>query len=244
MLLLVLSFLAGVLTIAAPCVFTLLPVIVGGSIARSTTNKQANFIRPIIIASSLAVSIIVFTLLLRASTALLGVPAEIWQYIAGGIIILLGVNFLFKSFWVRAISKTGFELKANRLLGKAYIKKGYGGDILTGVALGPVFSSCSPTYAFVVASILPVSFAEGLVYLLAYAVGLAGTLLLVAFAGQSLALKLGWLANPDGTFRKAMGLVFIVVGIAIILGLDKRLESSILDSGAIDGILNLENNLR
>lgn len=244
MLLLLLSFLAGILTIAAPCVFTLLPVIVGGTVARSGKDKRANFMRPLIIAFSLVASIIIFTLLLRYSTQLLGVSPRIWQIVSGGIIIALGLNFLLKTVWARLLSKIGVEQTANKLLGKAYFKNNFTGDILTGAALGPVFSSCSPTYAFVVASILPVSFSQGLLYLTAYSIGLGGTLLIVAYAGQALATKLGWLANPDGIFRKVMGIVFIVVGVAVLSGLDKKFEASVLSSGLIDGILNLENRLR
>ncbi len=140
--------------------------------------------------------------------------------------------------------KIGLEHRANAFLGKSAFKKGYGGDIATGAALGPVFSSCSPTYAFVVAAILPISFLEGLAYLLAYAIGLALTLLVITFAGQSLAIKLGWLADPNGKFRRVIAIIFIMVGLAIIFGLDKKLEASLLESGLLDGLINLENNLR
>ncbi len=244
MVLLILSFIAGVLTITAPCVFTLLPVIVGGSVARSGTDKRKNLLRPLIIAGSLVASVIIFTLALKATTSLLGVPAYIWQFIAGGIIIALGLQFFAKETWAKLVGRTGAEEKSNRMLGKAFTKDGYTGDILTGAALGPVFSSCSPTYAFVVATILPVSFLEGMAYLLAYALGLGGMLLVVSYAGQSLALKLGWLADPNGMFRRVIGIIFILVGVAIILGLDKKLEAGILNSGILDGILDLENRLR
>ena len=64
MLLLLISFIAGVLTILAPCVLPLLPVIIGGSISGKTKEKS----RPYIIAASLAASLVVFTLLLKLST--------------------------------------------------------------------------------------------------------------------------------------------------------------------------------
>ncbi|USN58208.1 MAG: hypothetical protein H6767_08005 [Candidatus Peribacteria bacterium] len=44
------------------------------------------------------------------------------------------------------------------------------GSILVGISLGPVFSSCSPTYAIILAVILPTSFLFGLVNLFAYVV--------------------------------------------------------------------------
>jgi len=74
--LLLLSFVAGILTVAAPCVLPLLPVIVGGSIVRTdadTRVAERQWFRPVIIATSLAASVVIFTLLLKATTALLGV---------------------------------------------------------------------------------------------------------------------------------------------------------------------------
>src|SRR5690606_31936102 len=97
------------------------------------------------------------------------------------------------------------------------------GDIMTGAALGPVFSSCSPTYALILVTVLPASFGEGLVYIGAYAIGLAGMLLLVALLGRALVRRLGWLANPNGWFRRVVGALFVLVGIAIIVGFDKQL---------------------
>ena len=114
------------------------------------------------------------------------------------------------------------------------------GDILTGAALGPVFSSCSPTYALIVAAVLPVSFAEGVAYVVAYAIGLAGMLLLIALLGRGLVRRLGWLANPGGWFRRVIGAIFVLVGIAVITGFDKQLQTWILDAGLYDPIAGLE----
>jgi hypothetical protein len=63
-----------------------------------------------------------------------------------------------------------------------------------------------------------------MVLLLAYAIGLCGTLLVIALLGQKVMGKARWLANPDGNFKKVLGVIFILVGIAVILGLDKDLQ--------------------
>ncbi len=243
MTLLVISFLAGVLTIAAPCVFTLLPIIVGGTLARSTNSKSHTLRRAVLIAASLSVSIIIFTLLLQASTALLGVPDMIWKFISASIILLLGISLLQEHIWARVIGGK-LQASSNKLLGKSLSKSGTLGDIATGAALGPVFTSCSPTYGFVVASVLPESFGRGMLYLLAYCAGLAGTLLVIALAGQAAVQRLGWLSNPSGLFRRCIGVLFIIISLGIITGLDKKLEASILETGLLDGLLKFENNLR
>lgn len=238
MALLILSFAAGVLTVAAPCILPLLPVIVGGSIAR---DQKAVWYRPLVVAGSLAASVVAFTLLLKASTQFLGVPDIVWRLFSGGIVLLFGINLLFPTLWDRWMAKV--YIGSNKFLGKSSAKGSVGGDALMGVALGPVFSSCSPTYALIVATVLPVSFGRGLTYLTAYALGLAGMLLIVAYTGQALVKKLGWLSNPYGWFRKIIGILFIVVGVAVLFGWDRSLQAYILERGWYDPISRLERSL-
>ena len=239
--LLALSFVAGVLTVAAPCILPLLPVIVGGSLAAGGTKSK--WFRPLVVTGSLAASVVLFTLLLKATTALLGIPQEVWNVLAGGIVLLFGMTLLLPVFWEKLMVATGLAVKTNKLLGASYTKKGLARDVLLGAALGPVFSSCSPTYALIVAAVLPASFTQGLVYLTAYAAGLAAILLLVAIAGQSVAKRLGWLSNPKGWFRRIIGLLFVVVGIAVIFGIDRKFQAFVLEQGWYDPILQLEQRL-
>ena len=234
------SLAAGVLTVAAPCVLPLLPVIVGGSIVADGADSRRARWRPYVIAGSLAVSVIAFTLLLKATTALLGVPTQVWQIISGVIVILLGINLLFPALWESLSTRLGLGNRSNKVLDSSVQRQSVWGDVLTGAALGPVFSSCSPTYALIVATVLPVSFAEGLLYVTLYAIGLAVPLLLIALAGRTAARRLGWLADPRGWFRRSMGVLFIIVGIVVIIGADKALQTLILDLGWYDPIADLE----
>ena len=253
MTLLIASFLAGMLTVAAPCILPLLPVIVGGAVAlpgdvqKNKWRRHAPYgawRRPLIITSSLAVSVIVFSLLLKATTALLGVPAMVWQSVSAVIVVLLGLSFLIPSFWEKVALKTGLATGPNRFLASSSQKQGVARDVLIGASLGPIFSSCSPTYALIVASILPATFIDGFIYLVAYAAGLSLMLLLIALLGQAFVLRLGWLANPAGAFRKIVGVLFIVVGISVLFGLDKKAQTFILDRGWYDPISGLEEKLR
>jgi cytochrome c-type biogenesis protein len=230
---------AGVLTVAAPCILPLLPVVVGGAIVRDGDERRARW-RPYVIAASLAASVVAFTLLLKATTALLGIPPPVWQAVSGGIVILLGLDLLFPRLWDQLSIAMGWQARSGAALDRSVRRQSLAGDILTGAALGPVFSSCSPTYALIVAAVLPVSFAEGVGYIVAYAIGLAGMLLLIALLGGRLVRRLGWLANPDGWFRRTVGVVFVAMGLAVVTGLDKQLQTWILDAGLYDPIARFE----
>lgn len=243
MALLILSFIAGVLTVAAPCVLPLLPVIIGGAVLESAKDSQRRqWLRPVVIAASLAASVILFTLLIKATTALLGVPQYVWQLISGGIVLLLGVNYLWPHVWELIAIRS--SITSNKLLGRAHSQHGLVGAVLIGAALGPVFSSCSPTYALIVAAILPASFLQGLAYLIAYAVGMSAVLLLIAYLGRAFTMRLRWLSNPSGWFKRTIGILFIVVGFSVLLGLDKSFQAYVLEQGWYDPISNLEERLR
>ena len=133
------------------------------------------------------------------------------------------------------------SLGSNKLLGKAARQHGWLGAVCVGVALGPVFSSCSPTYALIVASVLPASFGQGMLYLIAYAVGLSAVLLAIALLGQQLVRKLGWASNPHGWFKRTLAVIFILVGLAVIFGFDKQIQAYVVQQGLYDPISNFEN---
>jgi cytochrome c biogenesis protein CcdA/thiol-disulfide isomerase/thioredoxin len=229
MALLILSFVAGVLTVLAPCILPLLPIIIGGSL-----QEEHNRLRPFIITFSLALSIIFFTLLLKFSTALIDIPSMVWSVISGTIIIIFGLLSIFPTVWEKISVKFNLGGRSNKLLSKTVQKKTYWGEVLMGAALGPVFSSCSPTYFVILATVLPQSFGVGLVYLVVYALGLSLVLLLISFLGQKFVKHVGFAANPKGWFKRSLGVLFVLVGIFIMTGADKKVQTAILDVGYLD----------
>lgn len=230
MFLLIGAFFAGMITILAPCVLPLLPVIIGGSISGNVNDKR----RPFIITASLAVSLILFTILLKATTLFIDVPPEVFVYISGGILIALGIVFLFPGIYEWIILKFNLQAKSQQLLGKGSGKGPVVGAIITGAALGPVFSSCSPVYAYILATILPVNFAVAMLYMLSYVLGLSVMLLLVGFLGRKFVSKIKFASNPKGWFNRTIAIIFIVVGIFVITGFDKRLQTYISEKTPFD----------
>lgn len=229
MILFLLSLLAGVLTVLAPCTLPLIPVIVGSS---STEGK--NTAKALRIVFTLALSVILFTLVLKFSTALINIPQSTWSLISGVIIILFGLVSVFPSFWENLPFIPSLFTNSNKLLGVGYKKENYLGDFIIGASLGPVFTTCSPTYFIVLATVLPQSFFTGLIYLFAYAFGLAISLLVLSVLGQKIIDRVGNISDTHGLFRKILGFVFIILGLLIIFGVDKKIEKAILETGFFD----------
>jgi len=111
------------------------------------------------------------------------IPTSVWQWISGIILIALGIVTIFPKVWDFVSMNLSLQSRSNQKMASARSHKGISGTILTGSALGPVFSSCSPFYGYIVVTVLPASFGEGIVLLLAYVVGLCVALLVIALSG-------------------------------------------------------------
>ena len=233
-----LSLLAGIMTILAPCIFPLLPILIGSS-ADGSSNKNRAF--TVII--SLLVSITVLTILIHGTSNVLGLSQGLLRLVSAVIILFVGAVSLFPMWWNKLSLLLKFESSSNGMLAKAMGKNGRSRDILTGAALGPVFSSCSPTYGLIIGTILPQSFLTGLVYLLWYIVGLGLMFTLIALLGQRFTSKLSWATDPNGWFKRAIGLLFVVIGVAILFNLDKSFEAWLLGFDFYTNLVEFEINL-
>jgi cytochrome c-type biogenesis protein len=235
--LIVIAFLAGMFTILAPCVVTLIPIL----LARTATGGKSHSATAVIL--GLGISIILFSILLKSTTLLLGIPSATWAIISGVIVTLFGVVTLWPKLWENIVLKLRLPITAQQNMGKASVKKGIWGDLLLGASLGPVFSACSPTYALIVAVILPADPLLGMVYLVMFVLGLSLMLALLAVFGRALVQKLGWGINPNGVFRKVLGIVLIVIGLMIVTGFDKDILALLVENGWYDFQINLESGL-
>ncbi len=238
------AFLAGLLTVLAPCTLTLLPVMLGGSVGGSKW-------RPLVISLSLGASVMIFTLLLKMSGAfldldgdgLVDIPEGGIRWIAGGIVTLFAITMAFPKVWDWVTVKLGIHTGGQKLIEKSQEKEGIWGAVLLGLALGPVFNSCSPTYLLILASILPQDLTVGFYNLLSYTAGLVAFLLVIGYGGRAVVNKVKFAANPEGKFRRGLGFLLLIVGVAIIFSLDKTLEAWIIttvDGAGFGEVFNLE----
>jgi peptide methionine sulfoxide reductase msrA/msrB len=223
----IISILAGIFTVLAPCILPLLPIVIGASEEGSRGVSK----RALTVIASLSVSIIAFTLLLKATTVFISIPQSFWTSFSGLVIVLVGIAIVFPSLWARIPYVHKLNLISNKAVGTGYQKKSYRGDMLIGLALGPVFTTCSPTYLFIIATVLPATFILGFMYLLGFTLGLALALILIAYFGQQIVNKITTHMQTAGTIKKVFGVLIIIVGIAVFTGYDKKVETLILDSG-------------
>jgi cytochrome c-type biogenesis protein len=236
------AFISGVITVLAPCVFPLLPIIIGnGSSGKSLKKLFA-------VVFSLSLSVFIFTILFR--TLILDNPfftflnQDFWRYFSGILIAVFGLFSIFPELWNKISISLNLSTKSEKLLDKSAQKDSIWGSILLGASLGPVFSSCSPTY-FVIIGLLATETDrfKGLILLLIYILGLATILILIGFFGFKIIKKLRGVANPNGWFKKSFGFFLVILGLMIVFKLDKNFETWLLNFEYYSQIFNYENEL-
>ena len=221
---LALAFAAGLLSILSPCVLPLVPIVLGTAIVAHPLGAVA-------LAAGLSPSFTVLGLLLALVGFGLGIDAGMFRLAAAAIMIGLGAVLLVPSWQVRLAAAGGpISDFADRRFGGA-ASSGLGGQFAIGLLLGAVWSPCvGPTLG--AASLLASQGHDLLRVTLTMAVfGIGAALPLILFGLLSRATLMSVRSRlmSAGTLGKGLlGAAFIVIGVAIVSGADKRVEAALV----------------
>ena len=206
------SFLAGVITAVSPCVLPVLPIVLAGGASGETRR------RPYAIVAGLVVSFTVFTLSASALLMALGLPQDTLRNIAIALLFVVAATLLVPRFgmWIEA----PFARLSRRPSGDL------GGGFILGLSLGLVFVPCAgPVLATVSALSAEHRVGFRLVLLtLFYAAGAGLVLLLVALGGQRVTRRL---RQTRSWWRPALGVVMAAAAFAVIFNLDMTLQTAL-----------------
>ncbi len=220
--LLLFAFLSGLVTIAAPCIWPILPIILSSA---ATGGKR----RPLGIVTGLVASFTVATLALSSLVRALGFSPDGLRLFSVVVIALLGVSLL-----VPAVG-TRLEGFVSRLLGRFGKSRaegaGFGSGFLTGAALGIVWAPCAGPILAAVATLAATRSVsiEAVLVTLAFGVGIGIPLFLFAIFGQRLFSANRFLRAYTGRIQQVFGVIMILAAFAIYTGYDKTLQSKLLD---------------
>lgn len=218
------SFIAGFLTVLAPCSLFLLPTILVGS----SSEKDSS--RPWIVVASLGASVFLFSILIKGTSLTLAVSDSVWSTFSGILLLLFGLSLLFPHAWEKCANALRLT-KSQAWLSQSSGRRGTLGAVLLGASLGPVFSTCSPTFAVLLATILPSSFIDGVINIAIFVVGMMIPFLLIGLGGQKVVKKFRFMANPEGWFKKTLGIILVLVGLMVITGFQKKIEQAVIEGG-------------
>jgi cytochrome c biogenesis protein CcdA len=220
-----LAYLAGALSTLSPCVLPLLPVILGAAVS-------AHRLGPLALGLGLASSFVAVGLFVATIGFAIGLDADVLRLVAGALMIIVGGALIMPLLQARLAHAVGpvSRWADQRLTGLS--GSGLTGQFSVGLLLGIAWSPCvGPTLG---AASLLASQAEDLPYvaatMLLFGLGAASPLLVVGILSREMLFKARdrMLAAGQG-LKAALGIGFVLVGASIVTGLDKQIETVLVD---------------
>ena len=222
----VLAFVAGVLTVLSPCVLPILPIVLG---AAASERKYG----PAALAAGLALSFVVLGLVVSTIGYSIGLNAELFRQAAATLMVIFGAVLMFPALQARfALASGPIANWTDRRFGTER-GSGYEGQFWAGVLLGAVWSPCvGPTLG--AASLLAAlgrDLPQVALNMFVFGLGAALPLLIVGLISRQAMQRWGKQILSIGQAAKAgFGLLLVIFGILIVVGLDKRLETVLVDA--------------
>jgi cytochrome c-type biogenesis protein len=233
---LVLSFVAGVLSILSPCVLPLLPIVLG---AAASEQKWG----PVALAAGLSTSFVAIGLFVATIGFSIGLDADVFRYVAAVFIIAIGVVLMVPRLQTGlAVAGGPMANWAHQRLGGLNLgglnsggrnSGGVAGQFGVGVLLGAVWSPCvGPTLG--AASLLAAQGRDlGQVAVTMFVFGLGAALPLLALGLVSREAMMRWrhrLAAAGHGLKAALGTILVAMGALVITGLDKAVETALVEA--------------
>ncbi len=227
MLLILFAFLAGVVTVFAPCILPVLPLVLAGGSVHGR-------LRPLGIIIGLVASFSLFTLTLSWLVQNAGLSPNTSRTL--GVIVLAALGLLmlvpgwlerFEAWWSARLSRSGTASDAGT---ETTQRHGFGGGLLLGIGLGTVWTPCAGPILASVTTVAATGGVSGQTVLVTvfYALGAAIPMAVIAFFGQKLVASLRWLKQHSLAIQRTFGVVLLVMAALIATNLDRKLQAAII----------------
>jgi cytochrome c-type biogenesis protein len=223
---LTLAFAAGILSILSPCVLPLVPIVLGAAVTAHPLGGVA-------LATGLALSFTGLGLLLALVGFGLGIDAGMFRFAAAAIMIALGAILLVPSWQARLATAGGpVSTWADRHFG-GFAASGLAGQLGIGLLLGAVWSPCvGPTLG---AASLLASQGHDLprvtLTMALFGIGAGLPLVLLGLLSRATLMRVRTNLMSAGKLGKGLlGAAFILIGVAIVSGADKRVEAALVEA--------------
>jgi cytochrome c-type biogenesis protein len=219
-----LAFFAGTLTVINPCILPLLPIVVAAAFANGKLGALA-------LLAGLVAGFATLGVLVNATGALFGIGENSLRAGVAVLLIVFAAVLLIPALERRFSNLVAPVGVAGANLAARASNYGIAGQFAVGILLGAIWAPCSGPSVGAALSLA----AEAGGYLAAagrmtaFALGAALVLFLVAMGARSLAARGGSVSRIAPYAKKIAGGAFLLVGVLMMTGFDKRLEAGALE---------------
>lgn len=220
-----LSFVAGNLSTLSPCVLPLVPILVG-------TAMAGHRLGPLALGGGLALSFATTGTLLASLGNAFDFDPAILRIISAWILLLFGLVMI--SSWLQqrfAAMTAGLGNTGNNWIAN-FNMNGLQGQFILGLLLGLAWSPCvGPTLGVAIGlASQGQQMAQVTLTMLLFGLGASLPIVILGMLSREGMLRAkGKMASIGNTGKKVLGVIMLVLGVLIISGLDKKLETAFLD---------------
>jgi cytochrome c biogenesis protein CcdA/thiol-disulfide isomerase/thioredoxin len=222
--LLLFAFVAGGLTILSPCILPVAALLVGSTALAGGARRVVGIV------AGFAATFTATTVLLAATLAAAGLTSGALRVLAAATLAVMGAAALVPQVGDRVAARLGPLLgpRAVAMSGEPGRGRGITGGILVGAGIGLAWAPCvGPIMgAVIAASVIAGPSPESAAVALAYSVGAAVPLVLLALAGRR---AVGAMGSPERRARLTRGFGALVLGGGLLIasGLDVPFETGV-----------------
>jgi len=230
----VLSYAAGALSTLSPCVLPLLPIVLFGVLQQSAWG-------PLALGAGLAASFAVIGIFTASLGFSLGLDATVWRFAVALLLLAMGVVMLVPAAQSRLALISGPVANAGQALLDRIQPSGLAGQFLLGVALGAIWTPCTgPTLGAAVGlATHSETVAKAAAIMVVFSLGAVTPILVIAYGSrQAVFARRDRLMQVSRIAKPLIGATLVSVGIFVLTGLDKRVETFLTDAMP-DWLLNL-----
>jgi cytochrome c biogenesis protein CcdA len=216
-----LGYVAGLLTTLSPCVLPLVPIVIATALA-------AHRLGPYALALGLTISFASVGVFVAVLGASLGLDQSVFRSVAAVILIAFGAVLLSARLQERfATAASGLSAAGDGLVSRLNLD-GLSGQFLIGLVLGFVWSPCvGPTLgAATTLASQGQNIAQISLLMLIFGLGASTPLVALGTVSRATMVRIRGRMLSAGKLGKSMlGALLIVLGVAILTGLDKSFEA-------------------
>ena len=217
-----LAIAAGFLTILAPCILPVLPILLGTSGGKSKW-------RPVMIIAGFVGSFSVIGAAVATAGSFLGISNDLLRYVAVALLLLFGLSLLFERVYDRLAAKIQpalARLSAKVSAGSA-LKSDAASGLLVGVSLGLIWTPCAGPILGTILTLASKTkdFVTVMLLMFAYALGAGLPMLGIAYGSLALRSKIQCIGTYHATINKIFGALVILTALAILTGYDLKVQT-------------------
>ncbi len=234
--LLLFAFISGLVTILAPCIWPILPIILSSSITGGKAKSLG-------ITLGVMISFTVFTLSISYLVNLFGLDPNLIRTFAVIVLVFLGLSMIIPKL---AQVLEGFVSRLSGRMGQGKLRTGFWGGFITGCSLGIVWTPCTgPILAAIATLAATTQLNSGIILVtVVYVIGVGIPLFFFSYGGQKLITKTRFISAFTGRIQQVFGFVLLLTALSIYTGYDKIIQVQLLNlfPSYTQALINLESN--